>query len=85
MAYWIHGITEDEKSLLWGALGADLIAEDLEKNPRELSPEEAQDLGLALTTKYQEEKGLDYDFSELVIKYGTSEMKESYKAFTEAN
>jgi len=85
MAYWINTITEEEQRLLWGSLGADLIAEDLEKNPRELSPEEAQDLGLALTVKYQEDKGLDYDFSELVDKYGTTQMKESYKAYTESN
>ena len=85
MAYWIHGITEDEKSLLWASLAADLISEDLKNNPRELSEQEAQDLGLQLTLKYQEEKGLDYDFSELVVKYGTDSMKESYKEYTESN
>ena len=85
MAYWIQTISEEDKSILWQNLAADLIAAELEKNPKDLSEEELQSLGLELTVKYQEEKGADYDFSELVVKYGTEDMKQSYKEFTESN
>lgn len=85
MANWIHTISEDDLRLLWAGLGADLIAEELEKNPRELTEDEANKLGKELTVKYQLDKGLDYDFSDLVNKYGTEEMKQSYKEYTESN
>lgn len=85
MTFWIDGITEDERGLLWAELASDLISEDLKNNPRKLSEQEGQELGLQLTLKYQEEKGLDYDYSELVVKYGTDSMKESYKQHTESN
>ena len=85
MAYWIHTVDQDELKLLWSSLAQDLIAEELKDNPKDLTTEELQELGLKLTLKYQEDKGLDYDFSELVVKYGTEAMKQSYKEFTEAN
>lgn len=85
MANWIDTVSAEDLKHLWSSLGADLITQDLASNPRELSDEEYQSLGLALTVKYQEEKGDGYDHSELVVKYGTPAMLESYRAFTETN
>jgi len=84
MAKWIDTISADDLKHLWSSLALDLIGEELEKNPRELSEEDYQSLGHELTVKYQDEKGLDYDHSELVVKYGTPAMLASYKKFTES-
>lgn len=84
MANWLSENPEAAKTVFQG-LAADLIAKDLASNPRELSEEENQALGLTLTVAYQDEKGLDYDHSELVVKYGTPEELASYRAFTENN
>jgi hypothetical protein len=81
MSNWIHTISEDELRTLWAGLALDLIAEHLKSDPKDLTDEELQKLGHDLTVKYQEEKGDGYDHSDLVNKYGTPEMQDSYKEF----
>lgn len=82
MKSWLSENPDIEKTV-FQELARDLIAQDLAANPRELSDEEQQELGMKLTLAYQDEKGEGYDHSELVVKYGTPQQVTLYKQATE--
>ncbi len=74
---WLRTIEEDRLVLMFQKLASDLKEKDLAENPRELNVEELNQLGIDLTTKWQNENFEDLE-SKLVELYGTEADKAEY-------
>ncbi len=74
---WLKTIEEDRLVLMFQRLASDLKEKDLAENPRELNVEELNQLGIDLTTKWQNENFEDLE-SKLVELYGTEADKAEY-------
>lgn len=69
---WLRTIEEDRLVAMFQRLASELKIKELEENPRELTSEENNELGISLTTKWQNENADDME-SKLVERYGTAE------------
>ncbi len=74
---WLKTIEEDRLVLMFQRLASDLKEKDLAENPRELNVEELNQLGIDLTTKWQNDNFEDLE-SKLVELYGTEADKAEY-------
>lgn len=92
MARYLDTVSDEVKSRLFQALGSKLTLEDLEKDPREITEQDAQDLGEKLTNEWQAAKmaeclekdlgsGENYIDSCLIEEFGSEEDKSAYAAW----
>jgi hypothetical protein len=74
---WLRTIEEDRLVAMFEKLASELKEKELADNPRELTAEENNELGVSLTTKWQNENA-DGMEEKLVELYGTEKDKLDY-------